>query len=276
MKRYLTSLCIAAVCAYGEERFIHFTTQTLDFDGSKQKRSGMRYATHFGYKTSHYRIDALYDFTRTQTYQPPLPNDLYVRKYFLRYRYRYNDAWQWGASAGIVDDNLAKETDGGRIWGIFGIYRNWQLHQYISDYRRFNVYQSDIRYVHKTHFRHIPMIIAVQGSYIHLQHRKSNAFSAGAKPDYLNASASVRIPYGNWYTSAGAYIGKRMFSVMNDGLGVQHHAMEFDRTAMIAVGRHRKNTEVVVKYIYMRAKEVPIANPNVDIHTVTLGIGIHF
>jgi len=35
--------------------------------------------------------------------------------------------------------------------------------------------------------------------------------------------------YHDYHMGVGAFFGKRVFAVMNDGFKVQHHAMEFKR-----------------------------------------------
>jgi len=71
--------------------------------------------------------------------------------------------------------------------------------------------------------------------------------------------------YKTYHFGAGAYFGKRAFAVMNDGFKVQHHAMEFDRTYVVGVGKSIGDFVVRMQYIYQRAKEMPVNNDNVRV-----------
>jgi hypothetical protein len=66
---------------------------------------------------------------------------------------------------------------------------------------------------------------------------------------------------------AGAYFEKRAFAIMNDGFKIQHHAMEFDRTYAVGVGKSFSNLVLRFQYIYQRATELPIKNKDVSIAT---------
>jgi len=63
---------------------------------------------------------------------------------------------------------------------------------------------------------------------------------------------------------------------MHDGFGVQHHAMEFDRTYMFSAGKKIGAFDVTLKYLYMRATEVPIENPDVKINSMIFSVGYRF
>ncbi len=75
---------------------------------------------------------------------------------------------------------------------------------------------------------------------------------------------------------AGAFFGKRVFAVMNDGFRVQHHAMEFDKTYMIGVGKHFGDVDLTLKYVYQEATEIPINNDNVKVGNIILQLGYRF
>jgi len=55
---------------------------------------------------------------------------------------------------------------------------------------------------------------------------------------------------------------------MNDGFKLQHHAMEFDRTYAIGVGKSISDFILRVQYIYQRAEELPMQNNNVEIDNI--------
>jgi len=261
---------------YAENAFVHVEYQHFDFDHSLQKKNGERYVIHVGYQKEHSKFEAAYSKTGTRTFQPPLPDDLDVNKYYFKYTYSIDTKQAFGFSYATISDNLVKETDGGNIYGITYRYANIRLGQYISDYDHFNVYQTDLGYTWKYQSDVLKLKTTLLGKYIHLQDRESNSFSAKAKADYFTPGVMFGAKYGKWHAGAGVYLGKRIFAVMHDGFGVQHHAMEFDRTCMAAVGRKTGDLDITVKYQYMRATEVPLENKDVRMDNVILSVGYRF
>ncbi len=276
----ITPFVWAFVCSslpvLAENAFIHLEYQNMDFAGSKQKKQGQSYVVHTGYKYETGLYEAAWSKTKTETFQPPLPNDLKVDKYYLKYTYAMDKEQSLSLNYAAISDNLAKETDGGHIYGLSYRYKNMKFSQYLSDYKNFNVYQTELGYLFKSMFKQWKVAARLNATYIYLQDRKSNDFSAQAKEDYFTPSLMIHAVYDKWHVGAGAYMGKRIFAVMHDGFGVQHHAMEFDRTFMVAAGRHFGAYDITLKYLYMRANEVPLYNPNVKIDSVIFSVGYRF
>ena len=273
MKRTVCAALAAVTmttCGYAENAFVHVEYQNFDFDHSLQKKRGERYVAHLGYQYGASRFEAAYSKTDTKTYQLPLPDDLDVDKYYLKYTYGIDAKQAVSFSYATILDNLAKETDGGKIYGISYRYANVKLSQYVSDYDHFNVYQTDVGYTWKYQKDALKLKTTLLGKYIHLQDRESNSFSAKAKADYFTSGVILGAKYGKWHAGTGAYWGERIFAVMHDGFGVQHHAMEFDRTYMAAVGRSVADFDITIKYQYMRATEVPLENKGVRVDNVIM------
>ena len=64
---------------------------------------------------------------------------------------------------------------------------------------------------------------------------------------------------------------------MNDGFKVQHHAMEFDRTYAVGIGKNISDFVVRLKYVYLRATELPLNNnEKVDVSTTRLIVNYKF
>jgi len=279
MKRTVRAVFVAAMMttfSYAQNAFIHAKYQNFDFDRSLQKRHAARYIVHFGYKEGESHFEAAYGKTDTETFQPPLPNDLNVKKYYFKYTYAIDDKQAVSFSYATISDNLAKETDGGKIYGVSYRYADMKLSQYISDYRHFNVYQTDVGFTKKYRNGQFGLKAALLGKYIRLQNRKSNGFSAKAKSDYFTACMKLGATYEKWHAGAGVFFGKRIFAVMNNGFGVQHHAMEFDRTYAFSLGKKIGAFDISVEYAYMRATEVPISNRGVEIDGFTIGMRYAF
>lgn len=271
----IASLQIATY-SIADNSFLLLEYQNFHFNNSLQKDKGQRYVTHLGYKNTNNFYEAVYSKTHTQTFQPPMKDDLDVDKYYFKYTRTLDEQQSLSISYATISDNLTRETDGGHIYGFFYRYHTIKFNQYISDYKHFNVYQTDMAYTFKQQFNNIKFSSTLMGKYIHLQNRKSNQYTTKAKADYLTPAIILKAGYGSYHTGAGAYFGKRIFAVMNNGFSVQNRAMEFDRTYMITAGKHLGKFNVTLKYLYMRATEIPIENKNVTVNNLILGIEYHF
>lgn len=255
---------------------INLGYELLDFENSKKKDEGKRY----GISIKHNHDSDIYQLrverTVTQTFQPPLTDDLKVNKYVFKYTHRYDEANAVSASFLTIDDNLMKETDGGNIYGLGYQYRTFGLTQYFSDYKNFDVYQTDLKYTFKHAWKELKVDATLLAKYQHLQDKDSNAFSANAKSNYFTPGIKVHLHYHDYHLGAGAFFGKRVFAVMDDGMRIQHHAMEFDKTYMVGIGRHFEKVDLQLKYIYQEANEIPINNPDVKVDNIIFQLGYHF
>jgi len=169
-----------------------------------------------------------------------------------------------------------KEVDNGKILGLGYKYKGLQFVQYVSDYKNFNVYQSDIRLSRKMVFDDVSVKGAVIGKYMRLQHRKSNFFSRKTKNEYYTLGLKVHADYDMWHVGAGLYVGERIFAVMNDGMKIQHHAMSFDRSMMFLLGREFEDVLVQVRYARHDANEIPIGNDNVKVEFLAVDFSYKF
>ena len=252
------------------------TYENFDFENSKKKDDGKRYGMVLSHKTDTSLYQIAYDKTDTNTFQPPLPHNLHVNKYYLKYKHKLDNKQYVSLSYVTIDDNLMEAVDGGNIYGLGYKYGPLALHQYISDYDQFNVYQTDIVYVFKKRISDVSVSAKVLAKYIHLQDKNSNNFSKNAKEDYLTPGLKLHAHYKSYHMGAGAFFGKRVFAVMQDGLKVQHHAMEFNKTYMLGVGKHFNDIDISVKYVYQEATEIPIHNENVKVENLILQVGYRF
>ncbi len=278
MKKIHTILMSALLCtlSYAESTTLKLTYESLDFDNSKKKDEGKRVGLALNYQTDDDLYQIAYDKTNTNTFKPPLPQDLHVNKYYLKYSHKLDDRHSFSVTYATIDDNLMKETDGGNIYGLGYRYGAFGLTQYLSDYDNFNVYQTEMKYTFKKAFGEMKTFATVLGKYIHLQDKESNAFSANAQEDYFTPGLKIHAHYKDYHMGAGAFFGKRAFAVMNDGFKIQHHAMEFNETYMLGFGKHFGDVDVSLKYVYQEATEIPIHNDNVQVQNVILHLGYRF
>ncbi|MEA3434376.1 MAG: hypothetical protein U9R13_07305 [Campylobacterota bacterium] len=274
--KILVVVSLLFTLSYAESTTVKFSYENLNFDNSKKKDRGDRYGMVLSHKTDAALYQIAYERTDTDTFQPPLRDDLHVNKYFLKYTHMLEDKQAFSASYATIDDNLMKETDGGHIYGLGYKYHAFTLTQYLSDYIHFNVYQTDLKYTFHKDFDGIETHTELIGKYIHLQDRESNAFSANAKEDYFTPGVKFHAHYNDYHLGAGAFFGKRVFAVMQNGFKVQHHAMEFNETYMIGFGKHFGAADLTLRYVYQEATEIPIHNENVKVQNVGLMLRYRF
>lgn len=274
--KYITTLLYLLNFSYADSTTIQMTYENFDFENSKKKDDGKRYGMVLSHKTENANYQLAYDKTNTNTFQPPLPSDLHVNKYYLKYTHKLDNKQYISFNYATIDDNLMEAVDGGHIYGFGYKYGAFGLTQYISDYNQFNVYQTDIEYMFKKRFGELFVGAKVLAKYIHIKDKDSNNFSKNAKEDYLTPGFKLHAHYKSYHMGAGAYFGKRVFAVMKDGLKVQHHAMEFNKTYMIGVGKHFNDLDITVKYVYQEATEIPIHNQNVKVDNFILQVGYRF
>ena len=239
--------------------------ESLDFTNSKKKRYGNRYGVEFGYIDKKNSIKAYLEKTKTKT-KKIVPKDLDVNKFALKYQYNLNRKDKLTLSYGTISDNLMRETNGGDIFGVGYSRGKISFMQYLSDYPHFDVYQSDLKYTIKGKIK-----TTLIGKYIHLEDKNSNSFSKNAKENYFNIGVKLHTHYKRFYLGTSAYFGKRIFAVMGDSMRVQHHAMEFKETYMTGVKFNiNKSISTRLKYIYQKAKEIPMDNDNVKVQNISL------
>ena len=242
----------------------------LDFKNSKQKDNGNNFSIKGDFEDKKNHLELFYSYAKTNTKQPPLSDDLKVDKISARYRYTLNKKNKFNFSYLYVKDNLAP-TDGGNIYGVGYSYKFTNITQFVSDYKDFNVYQTNL----KVGFKKENLFGAVVGMYQNISNH-TNSFTKNAKDDYYSALVNLHYHYDNFHTNIGGIFGKRVFSVLDRGLFVQHHSMEFKYSFMIGLGYKYKNINTHLKYSYHKAKELPINNDNVKISAYSVSIDYIF
>ncbi len=276
-KQYILLMVIfVSPLLYAEKTTVDISYGVLDFKGSKKKDKGRREGVKFTYENRKDRYQFSYEKTDTDTFKPPLSVNLKVAKYYVKYTKKIDKTESFFLSYATIDDNLMHQTDGGNIYGFGYGYGALKMAQYISDYKHFNVYQSEVSYTFKKQFSKLKISATFEGKYIHLQNKESNDFSKNAKTDYFTSGVKFHTHYKGYHLGAGAFWGKRVFAVMDSGFKVQHHAMEFNKTYMLGIGRHFQWGNIQFKYIYQEASEIPIDNNGVEVNNIILQLGYHF
>jgi hypothetical protein len=247
----------------------------LDFENSKQKDDGRRYGVEIDHQSEAHHAQIYLEHTDTNT-QAHVHKDLKVDQLALKYQYELDNKNKLIFSYVHIKDNLMEEVDDGDIYGFGYKYKVLTLTQYLSKYKNFSVYQTDAKWGMKKEFSNVSVRGAIIGKYIYLQDRLSNDLSKKADEEYTTVGLKIHADYEGWHAGAGLYMGDRIFAVMNDGLKVQHHAMEFSKSYMFSISKEFGNTLIALRYIKQFAKEVPIDNDNVKVSNISVKVEYRF
>ncbi len=255
--------------------------ESKDFDNSVQKEDGKVYGIGADIHLDHSEYRFAYEHGDTNTKQPPLKEDLITDKLFLKYSYDFQNNFAFNINyINILNDNIAI-TDGGQTYGAGLSYKikkniNSNFTQYYTNYDDFNVYQSDFTLDYKMKINDVKVKLTSITKYINLDEKNLNGFTKNAEDDYLTTGVKLHLHYEGYHFGAAAYFGKRVFAVMDDGFKIQHHAMEFDRTYAVGIGKNISDFVLRLQYIYSRAEELPMKNENVEISNVRVLLNYKF
>lgn len=281
------ALLFLALSLGADDAAVALSYDNFTFKNSKQKYEGQRVSTYGAYTTQGNKLEAMYERAVTQTYQPPLDDDLKVNKYYLKYKQQLNQENSLSFEYIYIDDNimvggknkygkLLPKLDNTSIYALGYRYKAFEIVEYYSDYENFDVYQTDLSYKLSHSFENFDASVVVLGKYIYLDDKDQEAALKNALSNYYTAGAKLHVALGSYRLGAAALFGKRIFAVMFDGFRVQHHPMEIDKTYMAGITKHFEDFELQAKYVYQRAKEVPLNNENVIIQNIILTATYHF
>lgn len=247
----------------------------LDFENSKQKYDANRYGVEIDHQSDVHHAQLYVEHTDTHT-QEHIPKDLLVDKIALKYQNSIDYKNTVILSYMHVKDNIIHAVDGANVYGIGYKYKFITLTQYLSDYKDFDVYQTDLKLGMKKSFSGIDFMGAVVGKYIYLDDRLSNDYTKKTNKEYSTLGIKLHADYKGYHAGVGTYIGERIFAVMNDGLRVQHHSMEFKKSYMFSLAKEFDDLLINLRYIKQEAKEVPIDNDNVKASNVSVTFEYRF
>lgn len=258
-----------------------FYYENKTFSNSVQKTDGVLYGVGADIHHNNSEYKFAYEKGLTNTKQPPLPKDLKTDKLFLRYSYDFNKKIGININyINVLHDNLAI-TDGGETYGL-GLKYNFtkkivtNFTQYHTQYQDFEVYQSDLRLDYKTKIFAAKTKLSSITKYINIDETNVNSFTKNTQDDYLTSGFKLHSNYNSYHFGAGAYFGKRAFAIMSDGFKSQHHAMEFDRTYALMLGKNINTYVFRLQYVYQKATELPSLNSDVNVKNIRFITNIRF
>ena len=261
---------------------IYLDAGIKDYTNSKTKKDGTVYTvgTMHNYENSTIQLNYQQDSVDRENPVTHRPIDtLHVKKYNVNYKYNFNELFTLKTSYIKILDNLAP-TDQGKVYGLGGIYNinkgfGVALDYYKSDYEQFNVNQYDVSVFKGFKIGETKLKASVIAKTIKIDGDKYATYSFQDK-DYFTTGLKLGMNYQGYVAGVGAFFGKRIFTVMDDGNKVQHHAMEQDKTYMASFGKQFKNFDIMLKYSYQNGKELPERQDDVDTKVTSLMLKYKF
>jgi len=255
--------------------------ESKNFENSVQKEDGIVYGigADIHHDNSAYKI--AYEYGDTNTKQPPLKEDLRTDKLFLKYSYALQNDLEFNINyINILNDNIAI-TDGGHTYGAGATYHikkniNTNFTQFYTNYDDFNVYQSDLTINYNFKIDDIKVKLTSITKYINIDEENLNSFTKNAQSDYLTSGLKLHLHYDGYHFGSAVYVGKRAFAIMDNGFKIQHHAMEFDRSYALGIGKNISDFVLRFQYIYLRATELPVENENVEVSNIRFLLNYKF
>jgi predicted porin len=259
--------------------YLSVAYDNLDFKNSKQKDRGNRYTVHLQKGFEKIRLNVAYEKTDTKTYQPPLKDDLRVDKLYTKLSMSLFDKDSLWLGYIYIDDNIAP-TDGTRIYSlgyVKGISKEFALFGtlYYGDFTVLDTMQYDLGMKYRLQHNALTTLLIAKYIYIDISNC-THGFCKNAQDSYKTLLLKSKFDYQSYFLHIGAAFGKRAFSVMQSGFACSHHAMEFNKTYMMGIGKRFGNVELKVRYAYLEATELPLHNSGVKINDVMLRMKYFF
>ena len=279
-KIFFTSAFLTSCLLANSEISTNYTYK--DYDNSKTKTNG---------KTIDYRF--LHNFESSQiviNYEDSLTKreneitkakltSLEVEKLSMKYLYHISDELSFKTSFINIEDKLAP-TDDGKIYGL-GLIKNMnsstgiKIDTYLSDYEDFNVNQYDLTFVKKFKLDNINLEAQLGSKYININGQNYGNYIL--KDNYfLSYFLNLNANYNGFIFGLGFMNGDRLFAIQEDGLKVEHHALEQNKTYMVSLGKKFKNIDLISRYIYSNSNELPENRNDVKSQFVSLGLNYKF
>ena len=243
--RFLVILLLSISLGISED-FIKITYGIKDCKNFKQKDGGTSYSFYAERNLENGIIDIKYLKMVDETLKPPMPKDIKVDKTSLKYRLNLNQKFQIGVSYINVQDNFMP-TDNGNIFGISGLYKFKPfftgLAYYHSEYDDFQVEQVDY-FIGKKSKKYKIKLIAKANFINDYSNKIFMPMSKAPEPDDQFLTFGIMGKYNlpkMFFGEIGIFKGERLFTVMENGLSVQHHPMKIDNSYSVSLGKKIKN-----------------------------------
>lgn len=281
MKKILvTTALLSSYLLANSEISTYYTYK--DYDNSKTKTEGktLDYRFLHNFQNSELTINYEDSLTKRENELTKIKmTSLEIEKLSMKYLYHISNDLSIKTSFINIEDNLAP-TDNGKVYG-FGFNKNIdssnqiKLDTYLSDYEDFNVNQYDFTFIKKFRFENINFQAQTGIKYIDINGEKYQNYILEDNY-YMSYFLNLNANYNGFILGLGVINGDRLFSVQEDGLKVEHHALEQNKTYLVSLGKKFQNIDVITKYIYSNSKELPENRDDVSSNFFTLGLNYKF
>jgi len=276
LKKILLGSLVLSGLLYANNSSITYGYAIKDYSNSASKIDGKVNFLGISHKMSNHKLSLGYQGDNVDRTLHPISRvnrDLDVEKYNAKYIYRFNNKFNLKASYIKIIDNLAP-TDQGKIYGFGGNYiiansLNTTLDIYKSDYKNFDVNQYDISISKGFKIDNLKLKATLITKKIDIDGKSYGRYNFEDK-DYFTTGLKLGVNYNNYVGGVGAFFGKRVFTVLDGGTKVQHHAMQQDKTYMLSFGKKFKDFDIIGKYTYQNGKELPENKDDVDTKVISL------
>ena len=100
--------------------------------------------------------------------------------------------------------------------------------------------------------------------------------SKNADKNYFTLGLITHKDIRGFHIGLGGFIGKRVFTVMDNGTNLQHHPLEFKYTIFFKIGRKFKYGIFHIGIAQSKANELPQNNKNVKITNFLIDYSLKF
>ena len=279
-KIFFTSAFLTSCLLANSEISTNYTYK--DYDNSKTKTNGKTIDYRFLHNFESSQIVINYEVSLTKRENEITKaklTSLEVEKLSMKYLYHISDELSFKTSFINIEDNLAP-TDDGKIYGL-GLIKNMnsstgiKIDTYLSDYEDFNVNQYDLTFVKKFKLDNINLEAQLGSKYININGQNYGNYIL--KDNYfLSYFLNLNANYNGFIFGLGFMNGDRLFAIQEDGLKVEHHALEQNKTYMVSLGKKFKNIDLISRYIYSNSNELPENRNDVKSQFVSLGLNYKF
>lgn len=282
MKKSILSFLFVSGLLYANNSSISYEYGFKDYKNSMTKKDGNVKTVGISHKVSNHKIDLSYqgdNVIREHSISKANLKSLDVEKYSIKYNYKINDSFALKTSYIKIIDNLAP-TDQGKVYGLGGTYQfskglSSSLNVYMSDYNDFDVKQYDFAISKSFKIKDIKLKATALAKKIDIDGKTYGNYLFKDK-DYFTTGIKFAANYQSYVAGVGAFFGKRIFTVLDDGTKVQHHAMQQDKTYMLSFGKKFKNFDIIAKYSFQNGKELPENRDDVDTKVMAVALTYKF
>lgn len=281
MKKILVTIALLSSYLLANSEISTYYTYK-DYDNSKTKTEGktLDYRFLHNFQNSELTINYEDSLTKRENELTKIKmTSLEIEKLSMKYLYHISNDLSIKTSFINIEDNLAP-TDNGKVYG-FGFNKNIdssnqiKLDTYLSDYEDFNVNQYDFTFIKKFRFENINFQAQTGIKYIDINGEKYQNYILEDNY-YMSYFLNLNANYNGFILGLGVINGDRLFSVQEDGLKVEHHALEQNKTYLVSLGKKFQNIDVITKYIYSNSKELPENRDDVSSKFFTFGLNYKF